>query len=90
MKLPSGFVPCTVGQGELRPEAVLIGRNLGLAIPLTAIAEHWNPPVANAREIESEVQSCDLTSPFQSVTQVLAQNRDTTFEHVGISATPQA
>ena len=62
MRVPKEFVRLEIRLNRLRAEAVLIGDRLGVAIPLSGVAERWNLPGASIPQVESEARPCGLKS----------------------------
>ena len=48
MNLPSESARCAIRGKQLRAEAVLIHGRLGVAVPFSAVVEHWNLPTHGA------------------------------------------
>jgi len=70
MDLPSESVRCAVRSKQLRAEAVLVGGRLGVAVPFSAVVEHWNLSTDLIREIELEARHADINSPVPIVTRL--------------------
>ena len=71
MDLPSEFVRRAIRSKQLRAEAVVIRGRLGVAVPLSAVAEHWNLSTDLLREIEVEARQGDIDSRVPIVTRLL-------------------
>ena len=71
MDLPSESVRRAIRSKQLRAEAVVIRGRLGVAVPLSAVAEHWNLSTNLLREIEVEARRGDIDSRVPIVTRLL-------------------
>ena len=70
MDLSSESVRRAIRSKQLRAEAVLIGGRLGVAVPCSAVVEHWNLSTDLIREIELEARHADINSPVPIVTRL--------------------
>lgn len=70
MDLPSESVRRAIRSKQLPAEAVLIGGRLGVAVPFSAVVEHWNLPTDLIREIELEARHADINSPVPIITRL--------------------
>ena len=68
--LPSESVRA-IRSKQLRAKAVVIRGRLGVAVPLSAVVEHWNLSTDLNREIELEAQQRDIKSPVPIVTRLV-------------------
>jgi len=71
MDLPSESVRRAIRSKQLRAEAVLIRGRLGVAVPFSAVEEHWNLSTDLIREIELEALHADINSPAPVVTRMV-------------------
>ena len=69
--LPSESVRRAIRSKQLRAEAVVIRGRLGVAVPLSAVVEHWNVSADLNREIELEARQGDINSPVPIVTRLI-------------------
>lgn len=69
--LPSESVRRAIRSKQLRAEAVVLRGRLGVAIPLSAVVEHWNLSADLNREIELEARQGDINSPVPIVTRLV-------------------
>lgn len=70
MDLPSESVRHAIRSKRLPAEAVLIRGRLGVAVPFSAVVEHWNLSTDLIREIELEARHADINSPVPIVTRL--------------------
>ena len=70
MDLPSESVRHAIRSKQLPAEAVLIRGRLGVAVPFSAVVEHWNLSTDLIREIELEARHADINSPVPIVTRL--------------------
>ncbi len=69
--LPSESVRRAIRSKQLRAEAVVLRGRLGVAVPLSAVVEHWNLSADLNREIELEARQGDINSPVPIITRLV-------------------
>ena len=74
--LPSESVRRAIRSKQLRAEAVVIRGRLGVAVPLSAVVEHWNLSADLNREIELEARHGDINSPVPIVTRLVTTSSE--------------
>ncbi len=60
----------------MRAEAVVIRGRLGVAVPLSAVVEHWNLSTDLNHEIELEARRGDINSPVPIVTRLVTTSSE--------------
>ena len=68
MALPSESVRRAIRGKQLPAEAVFVRGRLGVAVPFSAVVEHWNLSADLIRDIELEARHGDIDSPVPIVT----------------------
>ena len=74
--LPSESVRRAIRSKQLRAEAVVIRGRLGVAVPLSAVVEHWILSADVNREIELGARQGDINSPVPIVTRLVTTSSE--------------
>lgn len=74
--LPRESVRRAIRSKQLRAESVLIRGRLGVAVPLSAVVEHWNLSADLNREIELQARQGGVNSPVPIVTRLVTTSSE--------------